>query len=153
MNYLPFVMILFVSCSNFMAPDFTYTTETPEAVTDLESAFLYASMPYTLDSDTHGTEEYWQGPGETMDRGTGDCEDFAILFSALAEELGHDAKVVFCYGHCVSRVDGKYYDPTPILTDDGWKADAFEPVEVEDIERVYTVSEAIQIAVEEYGSY
>jgi hypothetical protein len=84
--------------------------------------------------------------------GTGDCEDFAILFPRWRGTRKR-CEGVFCYGHCVSRVDGKYYDPTPVLTDDGWKADVFEPVEVEDIERVYTVSEAIQIAVEEYGSY
>ena len=144
-------LVLFASCQNFMELD--YTVELPKGVDTLEAAYLYASsMTYLSDSESHGSAEYWQAPGETMDRMTGDCEDFAILFSSLAEELGHHAEVVFCFGHCVSRIDGTCYDPTPVLTADGWKADSFVPVEV-DIERVYSVDDAVQVAVEEYGSY
>jgi hypothetical protein len=147
MKYLPFVMILFVSCQ--MAPDFTYSTKLPEGVNSLESAFLYASsMDYQTDVDGG----YLQAPGETMDRGAGDCDDIALLFSALAEELGHDGKIGYTVGHFVSIVDGDCYDPTPILTSDGWAPVPFEIVEA-DIIRVYTVSEAIQTAIEEYGSY
>ena len=153
MKYLALAsIILLASCQNFMQLD--YSVDLPKGVDSLESAYLYtASMNYKSDTEAHGQEEYWQGPEETIDRTAGDCEDFAILFAALAVELGYRGEVVFCYGHCVSRVDGQYYDPTPVLTDDGWKADAFEPVEVEDVERVYTVSEAVSFAIEEYGTY
>lgn len=147
MKYLPFIMILFVSCQ--IAPDFTYSTKLPEGVNSLESAFLYASsMDYQTDVDGG----YLQAPGETMKRGAGDCDDIALLFSALAEELGHDGKIGYTVGHFVSIVDGDCYDPTPVLSGDGWTPAPFEIVEA-DIIRVYTVSEAIQTAVEEYGSY
>lgn len=147
MKYLPFIMILFVSCQ--MAPDFTYSTKLPEGVSSLESAFLYASsMDYQTDADGGDL----QAPGETMKRGAGDCDDIALLFSALAEELGHEGKIGYTEGHFVSMVDGDCYDPTPVLTFDGWAPAPFEIVEVEII-RVYSVSEAIQTAVEEYGSY
>ena len=37
-------------------------------------------MRYVSDSDAHGEREFWQAPQETIARGTGDCEDFAIPF-------------------------------------------------------------------------
>lgn len=145
------LVLTLASCHNFMELD--YTVELPKGVDTLEAAYFYASsMTYLSDSEAHGSVEYWQAPGETMDRRTGDCEDFAILFSSLADELGYHAEVVFCFGHCVSRIDGTCYDPTPVLTADGCKADSFVPVEVE-IELVYSVADAVRVAVEKYGSY
>jgi len=48
------------------------------------------SMPYTLDSETTGYEEYPRYPIETLaDRG-GDCEDSTILAAALLSETGYD---------------------------------------------------------------
>ena len=40
-------------------------------------------VTYRSDSTVHGTRDYWQLPAETMVLGTGDCEDFAILFCSL----------------------------------------------------------------------
>jgi predicted transglutaminase-like cysteine proteinase len=36
-------------------------------------------ITYRSDAEIHGAQDVWQMPGETLKRGTGDCEDFAIL--------------------------------------------------------------------------
>lgn len=36
-------------------------------------------ITYRSDAEIHGARDVWQMPGETLKRGTGDCEDFAIL--------------------------------------------------------------------------
>jgi len=46
--------------------------------------------------DGYGTD-YWQTPRETMLVGEGDCEDYAILFHALAEYVGVNTQVVIGY--------------------------------------------------------
>ncbi|MFZ7137763.1 MAG: transglutaminase domain-containing protein [archaeon] len=41
------------------------------------------SIEYVTDGAGHGERDYWQFPSETMNRGTGDCEDFSILLCSL----------------------------------------------------------------------
>lgn len=59
--------------------------------------------------------QYVQSPRETLDRGTGDCEDFAILYMWL---LGReDAELVIVLvsdtaGHAVVELEGEWYDPS-----------------------------------------
>lgn len=45
-------------------------------------------IAYKTDLEAHGVADYWQTPEETLRRGTGDCEDFALLKMALLEGLG-----------------------------------------------------------------
>lgn len=52
-------------------------------------------ITYRSDSTVHGTVEYWQLPAETMMLGTGDCEDFAILFCSLLRAYGVPADSVY----------------------------------------------------------
>lgn len=56
------------------------------------------SFPYEYDSDRYGGE-YYRFPAETLWEGKGDCEDFSILFCALAEAMGYDTVQfrVACY--------------------------------------------------------
>lgn len=42
--------------------------------------------------------DYWQSPEETLERGTGDCEDFVILkFHELVKAGVDPDKMYFCY--------------------------------------------------------
>jgi len=46
------------------------------------------NVPYRSDfDDSHPELDYWQTPEETIQENAGDCEDHAILFTSLLEEL------------------------------------------------------------------
>jgi predicted transglutaminase-like cysteine proteinase len=46
------------------------------------------SVRYQLDPVTWGVEDYWATPRETLQKGAGDCEDFAILKMGMLAALG-----------------------------------------------------------------
>lgn len=43
---------------------------------------------YQSDAQNYGTRDYWASPDETLARGKGDCEDYAILKMAALKEAG-----------------------------------------------------------------
>jgi predicted transglutaminase-like cysteine proteinase len=45
-------------------------------------------IAYDTDRKLYGRLDYWADPAETLSRGAGDCEDFAILKMAALERLG-----------------------------------------------------------------
>lgn len=104
------------------------------------------SLKYVLDSDAHGKEDWWQLPCETLMLGTGDCEDFALLYIAMCKAAGFDCVIVKEPGHISAgvKVDGGLFrldyngesylavDPTAgmfgnrmpdvmFIMDDGWQ--------------------------------
>ncbi|WP_161784965.1 transglutaminase-like cysteine peptidase [Hoeflea sp. BAL378] len=46
------------------------------------------AVRYDTDARIHGRLDYWSTPDETLARGAGDCEDYAILKMALLARLG-----------------------------------------------------------------
>lgn len=48
------------------------------------------SLPYALDQDSKGQDEYVRYPVETLADGVGDCEDKSVLLGAIFLELGVD---------------------------------------------------------------
>mgnify|MGYP003587410648 FL=1 len=38
--------------------------------------------------------DYWQAPQETIDKGTGDCEDFCIFVGYFARKMGYEVYLV-----------------------------------------------------------
>jgi len=50
---------------------------------------------YKSDQDNFGVSDYWQFPLETLEHGTGDCEDIAILLCSLLRASGVPADQVY----------------------------------------------------------
>lgn len=59
--------------------------------------------------------DYWQSPEETLERGAGDCEDFAFLNDAFLRLLGYNSRTMVLFNNDGSRhaicifMDGDYY--------------------------------------------
>ncbi len=54
------------------------------------------NIPYTEDPDG---KDVWYSPNETLQRGGGDCEDQAMLVSAMVRELGGTTRIYFTDDH------------------------------------------------------
>jgi predicted transglutaminase-like cysteine proteinase len=57
--------------------------------------WLASQIKYTLDEEAHGVSDYWQTPSETLELGTGDCEDLSILLVSLLRAYGVPLDQVF----------------------------------------------------------
>lgn len=62
-------------------------------------------IDYQSDSDFCGIEAYPKFPYETLYDFNGDCEDTAILMSALLSQAGHKSVLIFYPGHMLSGVE------------------------------------------------
>lgn len=58
-------------------------------------ASFVQSMPYTIDYDTKGRDEYPRYPVETLFERGGDCEDTSILTACLLDSLGIEVILLF----------------------------------------------------------
>jgi transglutaminase-like putative cysteine protease len=78
------------------------------------------NINYTLDSEVHATEEYWQYPNETLTLGTGDCEDFSILLCSLLRANGWDENEAYVV---IGVKDGQYHGWVKLNVDlIGWQS-------------------------------
>lgn len=74
------------------------------------------SIPYRLDVDSTGHEEYWRYPIETLGDGEGDCEDTSVLLAALLRRAGFSCALLHFPGHVAvgvqipDDVPGTYLD-------------------------------------------
>jgi len=80
-------------------------------------ASFVQSMPYTVDYDTKGRDEYPRYPVETLFERGGDCEDTSILIATLLDSLGINVVLLHLEGehHIALGVDvplsyGYYYE-------------------------------------------
>lgn len=107
------VLSLLVSCQGgviyfYDDPD----TDVSSSFTTLEEAWKYtAVIEYRSDLEVHGSIDYWQNPSETVERGTGDCEDMAILLMHLADRLGVQSALVLSSNHAAVRIAGNILEP------------------------------------------
>lgn len=69
------------------------------------------NINYRYDSEVYG-EEHWQLPKETIQRSTGDCEDFAILLCSLLRADGWSTSDVYVI---VGENDGVYHGWVKII--------------------------------------
>jgi len=93
---------------------------------------LAQSIPYSLDKNSTGLDEYWRYPIETLYDATGDCEDTSILAGCLLLVLGHDVVMLLMPEHVAigvaagegfpageRLVSGRYYYCE--TTQEGWR--------------------------------
>ncbi|WP_054159626.1 transglutaminase-like cysteine peptidase [Rhizobium sp. AAP43] len=67
---------------------------------NLVNAEVNRKIEYRKDLDVHGRLDQWSSPSQTLARGTGDCEDYALLKMAMLAEKGialEDMTVVILY--------------------------------------------------------
>ncbi|MHA1784471.1 MAG: transglutaminase domain-containing protein [Candidatus Helarchaeota archaeon] len=83
-------------------------TGSPTGVHDAAEKIFNQLGVYGVDyvSDPRGFGDYLQFPVETLQRKAGDCDDLAILYSALLESIGIKTQIVSIPGHLFMR----YYD-------------------------------------------
>ena len=83
--------------------------------TSLDAIYDYLDDNITYKADAW---EYWQAPQETIDKRTGDCEDYGIFIAYFADrDLGASVKLCvietgLTEKHMVVRINGVYYDST-----------------------------------------
>jgi predicted transglutaminase-like cysteine proteinase len=58
------------------------------------NAMVNTSIRYRSDASVYRKRDYWAGPRETLSRGSGDCEDFAILKMTALRRAGLPASRV-----------------------------------------------------------
>jgi Tfp pilus assembly protein PilF len=57
------------------------------------------NAPYIGTDTSRWAIDYVQLPAETLDRGTGDCDDLAVLYSSLLEAVGIPTRLLLTPGH------------------------------------------------------
>ena len=66
---------------------------------DHVNRFFNGRVRYASDFETWGKSEYWATPAEVLDRGQGDCEDFAVAKFFTLKRIGVDEdelNLVYC---------------------------------------------------------
>lgn len=62
-----------------------------------------------------GLWDAWQTPEETLEKRTGDCEDFSILLMYFIYALGEDSSLILCTydgnPHVIIKYKGQYLEP------------------------------------------
>ena len=67
---------------------------TPEQL----AAFLNQRILFQEDICLFNRVDYWQEPEEFLDRGAGDCEDYALFSEEILKRQGREALVLSLYG-------------------------------------------------------
>ena len=66
---------------------------------EIVNQFFNTRIRYASDLEIWGRSEYWAGPDELMQRGAGDCEDFAIAkYLTLRDSGVDDSRLQIVYG-------------------------------------------------------
>jgi len=95
-----------------------YSFDDGLSIESIEDAFSYCrdNIMYSQINEAE-----WQLPHETIEKGRGDCEDFALLFMYLVYKYRETDAVYLVrldmvnapgHPHFIAQVDGTFYDPT-----------------------------------------
>lgn len=114
-HFLPLILVLsFSSCMLFDSD----VEDTGLTFSSAEEIYSYVLDTFTYKSDfvVHN-RDYWQSPKETLDRKTGDCEDFATFILYELDKIGIEGLLLACEMknslHAVVEISsGVCIDPT-----------------------------------------
>jgi len=115
MKYILYLAILLSGCDNYITVEslYNYNFINDIVVNNIDDAAKYvACIPYKRDS-----WEYWQTPEETYRLQAGDCEDHAIMFAYLCDQLGIVniniviVKTISGAYHTINYIGNNFYDP------------------------------------------
>lgn len=78
--------------------------------------FFHQELTFARDAELFEQVDYWQSPEEFLDRGAGDCEDYALLAQAIFQRQRREAVVLSLYGPegyahtvCLFAEEGRYH--------------------------------------------
>ena len=106
------IAMAFASCNNYVGPEI----QNGENIDWILEAVREIDFVYDWESTGVRGLDYWQSPNETVEIGTGDCEDFAILTMYLMNKyLGAKPQMVLVVlheagPHYFAIHEGKIYD-------------------------------------------
>jgi len=94
------------ACSRYITPDDPVVRQQLAEILDSWRPLLFSDyeairtwvaqhIRYVSDQEVHGVSDYWQFPKDTLERRTGDCEDFAILLCTFLRAYGYSAEHVY----------------------------------------------------------
>ena len=67
----------------------------PETLLNAVNLWVNDRIAFAEDASVHGEADHWSGAAETLRRGRGDCEDYALTKMQLLAELGLDRKDMY----------------------------------------------------------
>ncbi len=79
-------------------------TERPGNYSILQVVEAFEQVRAAIDYKDDGNVDHWQDAAETLELGTGDCEDHAILMASVIGALGGNARVNIVQGHAFPTV-------------------------------------------------
>lgn len=87
--------------------------------------WLWWNLNYKSDRAAHHLADYWQNPIETLELGTGDCEDYSILARAVLREMGYYPGILGVFTGNQAHAVCYFFEPRDnywyILSSDGLK--------------------------------
>lgn len=107
------IVLVASGCSLFLNPEqerLTPLFDSIQAAMEWDTNYI----SYKLDQDNYGKNDYWASPKETLNRGCGDCEDYAILLMyEIYTSFGGKSELALTDHHAIVKYAGKYYDVIP----------------------------------------
>ena len=93
-----FLVVVLGSCAMFIEPN---VQDTGLSFNNIDEIYTYMFSNFTqkYDINVHNVDDYWQAPKETLDRRSGDCEDYASFIMYHLEKIGIDTTLCGVDGH------------------------------------------------------
>jgi len=80
----------------------TKQTESDIGKLELVNQFFNNRIRYDLDSNVWGVKEYWATPDELIEKGVGDCDDYALAKYFILKDVGLGRVLKLVYGRLLT---------------------------------------------------